>query len=99
MIGKDTRVSGYMFESALEAGLRTAPIAVGMVLGASTAPRLVERFGTARVVTFGLVILAAATGLIVRVKGDGRTYQLRLRTSDRFDGVAYRALFATDAGE
>lgn len=49
-------VQGY---SALEAGLRTAPIAIGMVLGASTAPRLVERFGTTRVVTFGLVVLAA----------------------------------------
>ena len=48
-------VQGY---SALEAGLRTAPIALGMVLGASTAPRLVERFGTTRVVTFGLLVLA-----------------------------------------
>jgi EmrB/QacA subfamily drug resistance transporter len=53
-------VQGY---SALEAGLRTAPIALGMVLGASSAPRLVERFGTARVVTFGLVILAAVLGV------------------------------------
>ncbi len=49
-------VQGY---SALEAGLRTAPIALGMVIGASTAPRLVERFGTTRVVTFGLLVLSA----------------------------------------
>ncbi len=48
-------VQGY---SALEAGLRTAPFALGMVLGASTAPRLVERFGTTKVVTFGLLVLA-----------------------------------------
>lgn len=49
-------VQGY---SALEAGLRTAPIAIGMAIGASTAPRLVERFGTTRVVTFGLLVLSA----------------------------------------
>lgn len=53
-------VQGY---TALEAGLRTAPIAVGMVLGASSAPRLVERFGTTRVVTFGLIVLAVVLGV------------------------------------
>lgn len=42
---------------------------------------------------------AAADGLEVRVRGDGRTYQLRLRTSDRFDGVAYRADIETVDGE
>ncbi|PIE35762.1 CIA30 family protein [candidate division KSB3 bacterium] len=30
------------------------------------------------------------TGLLVRIKGDGRRYQLRIRTDDRFDGVSYR---------
>ena len=34
-----------------------------------------------------------------RLRGDGRVYQLRLRTSDRFDGVAYRAEFRTEPGE
>ena len=48
-------VLGY---SALEAGLRTAPIALGMVVGSATAPRLVERLGTTRVVAFGLFVLA-----------------------------------------
>ncbi|MBD3307813.1 CIA30 family protein [candidate division KSB3 bacterium] len=36
-------------------------------------------------------------GLIVRLKGDGQTYQLRLRTDDAFDGIAYRAKFDTQA--
>lgn len=34
-------------------------------------------------------------GLRLRVKGDGKTYQLRVRTSDRFDGMAYKADFKT----
>ena len=33
--------------------------------------------------------------LAIRVKGDGKTYQLRLRSNNRFDGIAYRAIFAT----
>lgn len=41
--------------------------------------------------------LTAYAGLEVRVRGDGRTYQLRLRTDDRVDGVAYRAFFETSA--
>lgn len=49
-------VLGY---SALEAGVRTAPIAIGMVIGSATSPRLAERFGTAKVVAFGLFVLAA----------------------------------------
>ena len=60
-------VQGY---SALEAGLRTAPIALGMVLGASTAPRLAERFGTTRVVTFGLLVLAAVLGVFTTFEID-----------------------------
>jgi len=35
-------------------------------------------------------------GILLRVKGDGKKYQFRLRTNDRFDGVSYRYQFATD---
>jgi EmrB/QacA subfamily drug resistance transporter len=49
-------VQGY---TALEAGLRTAPIAIGMIIGSATSPRLAERFGTTRVVAGGLLLLAA----------------------------------------
>ena len=37
------------------------------------------------------------SGLALRVRGDGRTYQVRLRTDRRFDGVAYMAEFQTRA--
>jgi monofunctional biosynthetic peptidoglycan transglycosylase len=43
--------------------------------------------------------MAGYGGVSLRVRGDGRTYQLRLRTDRRFDGVAYRAEFETRAGE
>jgi monofunctional biosynthetic peptidoglycan transglycosylase len=38
-------------------------------------------------------------GIRLRVKGDGKTYQLRVRTSDRFDGIAYKADFETSKDE
>ena len=43
--------------------------------------------------------LSTWAGLEVRVRGDGRTYQLRLRSDDRFDGIAYAADFKTRDGE
>jgi len=43
--------------------------------------------------------LTAFRGLVLQVRGDGRTYEVRLRTEDRFDGIAYRAEFDTEPGE
>jgi monofunctional biosynthetic peptidoglycan transglycosylase len=43
--------------------------------------------------------LAGYATLKLRVKGDGRTYQLRSRTDDNFDGVSYRFEFGTKKGE
>jgi monofunctional biosynthetic peptidoglycan transglycosylase len=43
--------------------------------------------------------LSAFGSLVLRIRGDGRSYQLRLRASRRFDGVAYRAEFDTRSDE
>jgi len=43
--------------------------------------------------------LAGFRGLELRVRGDGRIYQLRLRTDLNWDGIAYRAGFATTDSE
>lgn len=43
--------------------------------------------------------LGSYDGVVLRVRGDGRSYQFRFRTNDMFDGVAYRADFETEAGE
>jgi monofunctional biosynthetic peptidoglycan transglycosylase len=39
--------------------------------------------------------LSESAGIEINVKGDGRTYQLRLRTDDRMDGLTYRVFFKT----
>jgi len=41
--------------------------------------------------------LKGCFGIMLKVKGDGRTYQLRVKTDDQYDGIAYRSLFATEA--
>lgn len=35
-------------------------------------------------------------GVQLRVRGDGKDYQLRLRMGSRFDGIAYRKTFSTN---
>ncbi len=42
--------------------------------------------------------LSERTGLAVGARGDGRTYRLRLRTSESFAGVHYEAELKTDPG-
>jgi hypothetical protein len=41
--------------------------------------------------------LAGYSGIALRVKGDGRSYKLNLRTGDAFDGVQYQASFIAPA--
>ncbi len=43
--------------------------------------------------------LAGASAPVLRVRGDGKRYQLRLRMGGDFDGVAYAAGFETTAGQ
>jgi NADH dehydrogenase [ubiquinone] 1 alpha subcomplex assembly factor 1 len=43
------------------------------------------------------VDLSKAAGVRLDVRGDGRTYQFRVRQDDRFDGVAWRAEFSTSS--
>lgn len=58
-------VLGY---SALEAGLRIAPVAFGMVLGGPLSARLTERVGTKIVVAAGLALVAG--GLVLFANAD-----------------------------
>ena len=56
--------------------------------------------GFASVRAAGLTLdMRGATTLVLRVRGDGRRYKLRLHDDTRFDGVAHQAVFETPAGE
>jgi monofunctional biosynthetic peptidoglycan transglycosylase len=43
--------------------------------------------------------LSELEGLVVRVRGDGKRYGFRVRTTSRFDGVSYQVALETPAGE
>jgi NADH dehydrogenase [ubiquinone] 1 alpha subcomplex assembly factor 1 len=43
--------------------------------------------------------LSAFDGLILKVRGDGKRYGFRIRTSATFDGVSYQAALDPPAGE
>lgn len=43
--------------------------------------------------------LSSYDGLAIRFRGDGKRYRIRLRTDQRFDGIAYQALFETSTGD
>lgn len=47
----------------------------------------------------GPVDLSESAGIEIKVRGDGRTYQLRLRNDGRTDGLTYRATFKTRDGK
>ena len=46
-----------------------------------------------------MISFTDSKGVALRVKGDGNKYQLRFRTSNRFDGVAYMVSFETKRDE
>jgi EmrB/QacA subfamily drug resistance transporter len=54
-------VKGY---TALQAGIRTLPVALTLMVVAPLSARLVERFGPRRVVASGLTLVAAGLGLL-----------------------------------
>ena len=54
-------VRGY---SALQAGVRTLPMALGMMVVAPSSAKVVERFGAKRVITAGLLLVAAGLSSI-----------------------------------
>ena len=60
-------ILGY---SAFEAGIRTLPVAGGLVLGGPLSAKLVERLGTKVVVAAGLTLVATGLGLLTFAEAD-----------------------------
>lgn len=42
--------------------------------------------------------LGGYSGMLLQIQGDGKDYQLRVRTENRFDGISYRYRFTTQSG-
>lgn len=51
--------------SPLSAGLRTAPIALGIMFASTNSHRMVRRFGSKKVIAGGLLIVAGVTSVII----------------------------------
>ena len=78
-------VLGY---SPFKAGVLTAPVAIGIMVTAPQAPKVVERVGTKRVVVMGLLIVA--TGLFL--------YSVEPVMSSFWGGGAVRLMFGVGMG-
>ncbi len=44
-------------------------------------------------------LISGYEGIVVRLRGDGKTYQFRLKTDSSFDGINYKQDFHTNDGE
>jgi len=60
--------------SALETGLFFLPAALGLMIGAIAAGRLVGTIGTRPVAVVGLVLVAIGNGLLIGLSADGNVY-------------------------
>ena len=63
-------LQGVLEFSALEAGLRVTPVAVGLIMGGPISAKLAERIGTKRVVAGGLVLVAAGLTIVTQFQVD-----------------------------
>ena len=100
LVGKDTRVSGYMFEAALEAGFVAAGVDVSLIgpLPTPGIAYLTQRFGC----SFGVVISASHNPLRGQrhqvLRFDGQQAVRRGRGADRGDASTSPALTRDSTG-
>jgi EmrB/QacA subfamily drug resistance transporter len=87
-------VLGY---SALEAGIKMLPIAIGMVLASKLAVGLTRRFGTKFSVAFGLAHVAGALALIAMFDTDTTGLQIAIALGTLGQGMGLAMSPATEA--
>jgi EmrB/QacA subfamily drug resistance transporter len=63
-------LQGVLGYTALEAGVRVTPVAVGLVLGGPISAKLVQRVGTKLVVAGGLVLVAVGLTIVTQFQVD-----------------------------
>ena len=69
-------LQGVLGYDALEAGIRTLPVAAGLVIGGPLSARLTAVLGTKRVVAAGMTIVAAGLLLLLGADVIGRVVLL-----------------------
>jgi EmrB/QacA subfamily drug resistance transporter len=87
-------VLGY---SALEAGVKMLPIAIGMVLASKLAVGLTARLGTKFSVAFGLAHVAGALAMIAMFDTDTSGLQIAIALGTLGQGMGFAMSPATDA--
>ncbi|MGE3962069.1 MAG: MFS transporter [Dehalococcoidia bacterium] len=87
-------VLGY---TALEAGLRMLPMALGMMIGAPASARIVERVGSKVVVAAGLTIVTAALLLMTQLEADSTYFQFLVPLVAMATGMGLTMAPATEA--
>ena len=87
-------VLGY---SALEAGTKMLPIAIGMILASKLAVGLTRRFGTKLSVAFGLAHVAVALALIATFDTDTSSLQIAIALGTLGQGMGLAMSPATEA--
>lgn len=83
--------------TALETGIRFVPLALGILIGASSADRVVARLGTTRVVVFGFIGMAITGALAAFWQVDTAYWQLGVILFGLGFFLGYVAAPATDA--
>ncbi len=87
-------VLGY---SALEAGIRLLPMALGMMIGAPASARLVERVGSKVVVATGLTTVTLALLLLTRLTPDSTYLEFLVPLLVMATGMGFTMAPATEA--
>jgi len=87
-------VLGY---SALQAGVKMLPIAIGMILASKLAVGLTRRFGTKFSVAFGLAHVAGALVMIALFDTDTSGLQIAMALGTLGQGMGFAMSPATDA--
>lgn len=96
-----TSESWYVINDGVMGGLSQSQFEIAGGLGVFTGNVSLENYGGFASVRGELPSVSPVgfNSLRIRIKGDGKMYKFRLRTNQRFDGVAYSVNFQTRAGK
>jgi EmrB/QacA subfamily drug resistance transporter len=92
-----TYLQSVLGNSALQAGVKTLPIAIGMILASKLGVGLTRRLGTKFSVAFGLTLVAGALAMIAMFDTDTRSLQIAMALGTLGLGMGFAMSPATEA--